>query len=104
MCNYRDKIVLHSNNLSNLTNDKVDHYSQRHSKGFNHFGWEARRLVRGPNLSLTEIVQIVISQRRYEAQDCGGWQCVIRDENCNQETFSVPRKRSLEKKGDGRQQ
>ena len=24
MCNYRDKIVLHSNNLSNLTNDKVD--------------------------------------------------------------------------------
>ena len=58
----------------------------------------------GPNLSLTEIVQIVISQTRYEAQDCGGWQCVIRDENCNQETFSVPRKRSLEKKGDGRQQ
>ena len=50
------------------------------------------------------LVQIVISQTRYEAQDRGGWQCVIRDENSNQETFSVPRKRSLEKKGDGRQQ
>jgi len=48
--------------------------------------------------------QIVISQTRYEAQDRGGWQCVIRDENSNHETISVPRKRSLEKKGDGRQQ
>ena len=51
-------------------------------------------------------LQIVISQsrqqRRQEDDLSRDWQCVIRDENSPREAFSVPRKRSLEKKEAGR--
>ena len=54
----------------------------------------------------TSSLQIVISQSRQQRRQqddlSRDWQCVIRDENSPREAFSVPRKRSLEKKEAGR--